>query len=564
MVMAFNRAIRQAVSGLAVMLMSSSTLLGQVVINEVVYDEAEADSSDVVPDTREFIELYNAGSTAVDISGWKLNTFQLASGSTTATDTIPAGTSLPPGDYYVIGASGVPNVDLDLGSGSELYPDVNILLELTDSQGTVIDAASYEVNKSPQLTNATPAQLAQVGPGWWGNTQSYNSSYTRISLGRFIDGRDTNNNGRDFGTIPLTPGTANTLPLNANYSIPDVDALSVGSPMPAATGSFYRALVIDPTDAYVPGTDPDPLTDRDNPALNMNPNAIAASPQGGKAIIAWDPSGGGNLAISTERVTQYDLYAYLDTTPYGEGGAESTAYGIGTAGPLFNVPNPTGGPGFGTLGTVADMTGVAWLYQKETNTSEPDHAKLVLVDANDGGNSRPDAADWTVVTTIDLEGDASAWHRLGIDIDATGNVTARYDEQVFNFTTSPDLIGTFYVGYRESLTGTPITDYPAKVRPPTFDLVVAAAEDADFDNDNDVDGNDFLIWQRGLGVGTTNAAGDADGNGVVNAADLAIWKTKFGQTSAVAAAGTVPEPATLALGLLSTMAVLAASRRGKA
>jgi hypothetical protein len=43
-----------------------------------------------------------------------------------------------------------------------------------------------------------------------------------------------------------------------------------------------------------------------------------------------------------------------------------------------------------------------------------------------------------------------------------------------------------------------------------------ALNDADFDNDNDVDGADFLVWQRGLGAtGASNGTGDANGNGVV-------------------------------------------------
>ena len=53
---------------------------------------------------------------------------------------------------------------------------------------------------------------------------------------------------------------------------------------------------------------------------------------------------------------------------------------------------------------------------------------------------------------------------------------------------------------------------------------------ADFDNDGDVDGRDFLVWQRGLG--TTNAQkadGDADNDTDVDGNDLAIWKLQFGQ-----------------------------------
>jgi hypothetical protein len=80
-------------------------------------------------------------------------------------------------------------------------------------------------------------------------------------------------------------------------------------------------------------------------------------------------------------------------------------------------------------------------------------------------------------------------------------------------------------------------------------VVYEAATDADFDNDNDVDGNDFLRWQRGVGTntGATNAQGDANGDGAVNGADLAIWKSKFGGSPVAAAMAAVPEPASVAL-----------------
>jgi len=70
---------------------------------------------------------------------------------------------------------------------------------------------------------------------------------------------------------------------------------------------------------------------------------------------------------------------------------------------------------------------------------------------------------------------------------------------------------------------------------------------ADFDGDDDVDGEDFLIWQRGLGLTgqTNNANGDADGNGTVDGADLDAWKGQFG--SGGGAVGAVPEPTSLAL-----------------
>jgi T5SS/PEP-CTERM-associated repeat protein len=76
----------------------------------------------------------------------------------------------------------------------------------------------------------------------------------------------------------------------------------------------------------------------------------------------------------------------------------------------------------------------------------------------------------------------------------------------------------------------------------------ASVNDADFDNDDDVDGADFLIWQRNLGTGTTNLQGDANGDSAVNAADLTIWKGDFGQgTPAAAAVGAIPEPSSVLL-----------------
>jgi hypothetical protein len=95
--------------------------------------------------------------------------------------------------------------------------------------------------------------------------------------------------------------------------------------------------------------------------------------------------------------------------------------------------------------------------------------------------------------------------------------------------------------------------------PTSLVLQAAATGDADFDNDGDVDGSDFLTWQRGVGPGT-NATGDADGNGLVNGADLSIWRSKFG-VSAVAAAGAVPEPASATLVLSVGIALIAFGQR---
>jgi hypothetical protein len=89
---------------------------------------------------------------------------------------------------------------------------------------------------------------------------------------------------------------------------------------------------------------------------------------------------------------------------------------------------------------------------------------------------------------------------------------------------------------------------------------LSAHPSADFDGDGNVDGRDFLTWQRGYGIsiGATFAQGDADRDGDVDANDLAIWTATYGSSDAAIAM--VPEPTTVTLILLAAAACI--SRAG--
>ena len=78
---------------------------------------------------------------------------------------------------------------------------------------------------------------------------------------------------------------------------------------------------------------------------------------------------------------------------------------------------------------------------------------------------------------------------------------------------------------------------------------------ADFDQDNDVDGTDFLAWQRGFGTttGAQRADGDSDDDGDVDADDLSVWQNTYGQsTPPPTAAATAPEDSAMILDLALT------------
>ena len=70
------------------------------------------------------------------------------------------------------------------------------------------------------------------------------------------------------------------------------------------------------------------------------------------------------------------------------------------------------------------------------------------------------------------------------------------------------------------------------------------------DGDSDVDGADFMRWQRGESANRLSS-------GDLNPDELADWNTNYGQDAAAAsaAAGSVPEPASWLLLLVAVMLV---------
>ncbi len=86
-----------------------------------------------------------------------------------------------------------------------------------------------------------------------------------------------------------------------------------------------------------------------------------------------------------------------------------------------------------------------------------------------------------------------------------------------------------------------------------------SASPGDFDADGDVDGRDFLVWQRDSGQ-TARLRADDNNDGLVDAADLEIWQDNYGQggTQALVA---VPEPTSAGLAAIAITSFLGLNRR---
>jgi hypothetical protein len=83
--------------------------------------------------------------------------------------------------------------------------------------------------------------------------------------------------------------------------------------------------------------------------------------------------------------------------------------------------------------------------------------------------------------------------------------------------------------------------------------VLTPTDDADFDNDGDVDGDDFNTWTTTFGAAATSTTGDATGDGINDGLDFLAWQEQFDPPGG--GAGAVPEPAASAMALLALAAL---------
>jgi hypothetical protein len=163
---------------------------GTVRINEFMTGTSTAASN-------EFVEIVNAGTAAVDLSGYKLVYRSAAGTSDISLDTIPSGTTLAAGAFLLFGGSGYagpPAADQSFGTA---LASTGGGLALRDASGTIVDSVGYGT-----ATNAFVRGTAAPAPP---NSAAPGSSDVRLP-----DGHETGDNSADFSvsTTP-TPRAAN-------------------------------------------------------------------------------------------------------------------------------------------------------------------------------------------------------------------------------------------------------------------------------------------------------------------------------------------------------------------
>jgi hypothetical protein len=148
--------------------------------------------------TNQFVELFNAYSAPVDIGGWTV-VYRSRTGSTDTTmATIPAGTMIPAGGFYLLGRSGngtttgyVGPPTADQTFTTSLNTTSGAGVGIRDTIGILVDSVRYGTATNA-LVEGSPAPLPP-------NTADPGSSIVRLP-----DGHDTDNNATDF-TVTSTP-----------------------------------------------------------------------------------------------------------------------------------------------------------------------------------------------------------------------------------------------------------------------------------------------------------------------------------------------------------------------
>ncbi len=135
----------------------------------------------------EFVEVANVGSAPASVGGYKLVYRSAAGTSDIVLATIPDGTTIPAGGFYLFGGSaysGPPPADQSFGTG---LASTGGGVGLRDASGALVDSVGYGT-----ATNALVEGSAAAAPP------------AGSSAARIPDGKDTNVNAADF-TVTATP-----------------------------------------------------------------------------------------------------------------------------------------------------------------------------------------------------------------------------------------------------------------------------------------------------------------------------------------------------------------------
>lgn len=310
-----------------------------LVINEVDYDQPGTDSE-------EFLEIKNIGSAGIDLGEYDV--LGVNGGTNPGTEyrrTSLDAVTLSPGDYYVIGSSGVANVDQVIGTTNIWQngaPDALALVRNTTGNpddDELIDSVSYEGDTAGgPLGGGSWTETAGVDPGD-NNTDDY------LGLSRYTDGTDTDDNSTDLSPRCITPGETNTSE-NSGCQAP-------GSPTATITATSTSTAV--PTATDTPQAGP---TDTPQPTATDTPVSTATNTPASTSTSTPQPTATDTPQPTATDTAQPTATNTAEPASTATSTATATQASTGTATATSAPPTPMDEPPLAV--TLADFRALRW------------------------------------------------------------------------------------------------------------------------------------------------------------------------------------------------------------
>lgn len=178
---------------------------------------------------RDFIEIFNNGSSAASVGGWSVQ-YASATGSSWQVTNIPAGITLQPGQYLLIGeATGA-------GGTTDVVSDVSGTIAMSGSAGKVALSSGVAALTGTAPTGSAVLDIVSFGPTATPTegTPTAVLSNTTAALRNAVGCTDTNNNSADFSVGAPTPRNAATAVAPCSGGGGDGGGVVVTPPTPAA------------------------------------------------------------------------------------------------------------------------------------------------------------------------------------------------------------------------------------------------------------------------------------------------------------------------------------------
>lgn len=246
------------------------------------------------PFTHDFVELFNRGTSAVDISAWSVQ-YASSAGTTWSVTAIPASTSIAPGKYFLIKLASqaavgnpLPTADLDITTSPANLSGTNGKVALVNNSTALTGAT---------LTSGTYVDLVGYGSGTaFEGTAAVAVLSNTTSAIRLNGGcTDNNQNSTDFATGTPTPRNSSTATNTCSTS----PSLAIASPV---GGTIYS-----------------PITTSANVALSIS-NFVVGNPgtgidghihytvNGGSVVMKYDTA---PIALTGLTPGNYTVYVEL-------------------------------------------------------------------------------------------------------------------------------------------------------------------------------------------------------------------------------------------------------------